>query len=68
MKLQVSTQLLTLLLRLAGNDCAPLTPQTSAKFGSGSEMVQRIGLQRGDGAELTWSHLSTLKVKNRRIF
>lgn len=38
--------LLTFLLSLAENLCAPLTPQACAELGSDSEVVQAIRLQR----------------------
>ena len=63
-ELQVNADvLLTFLLSPAGNVCAPLTPQTSTVFGPGSEMVQRVGLQSGDGPNLHRTHLHSLQVK-----
>lgn len=53
-------ELLTFLLSPAGNVCTPLAPQAGAEFGSGSEMVQAVGLQRRDGPVLKRTHLHAL--------
>lgn len=64
----MQTAVLTLLLSLAGNAGAPGTPQARAEFGSGSEMVPPVWLQRGDGWNLTQNQPLPLLVKSTFIY